>query len=562
MRTGLVNEIRNRLYDYSLFFLAISLPFQRWIPPTYGLVAIIVGWLIQSPWRKKYERRDLLPILAFSTFFIYILSLELNQDGSLANAVKLVPVLLLPPAILLSRLKDALAYRVALAFSVACNLALLVDLGIGLNNMFDSQEAWNSTPARNFLFYNKLSYLIPKQAHYFALYLSLSFFISLHRASNGFRSGRLHWFWILSAALHLTGIGLLAARAQIVAFAVVAFVFILTQAVIKRQWKFSVLLLFVSASILGTVLLLSPGTKHRMEEMKDEVMGMSQGDGGIPARLYIWKKASEIIAKDPWFGAGIHQAYPKLWEMARTDLDLILHSTSPLQIAQTNHPLRHEVLTYKMTDIPGQSLYETKALKIGPGMKDKLLWESDSCDSKTLYRVITTGNHRKKGGLQVFQNSKAILGVREALDDSRGSDQFFSCTNGPVRFGSARYVDSELEIDHLQLIAYSNLTEGTSALDQGLWNAAETFLHRLLGHNQYVDLLLRFGGIGLFLFMSGIIFLLSQSIKQGHNLLLIFIGLVLVSFLFEHMLNRQAGIFFIPLFLLLLRRIPANQEER
>jgi O-antigen ligase len=489
--------------------------------------------------------------------------LEIVQERQLKTSIQLLPILLLPPAILLNGMERKRTYQVALAFSIACNLALMVDLGIGLSRMIAHLDSWNIVPAKNFLFYNKLSYLIPGQAHYFALYLSLAFFISLHKASENFTWGKVRGPWLISALMHLVGIGLLAARAQILAFGIVVISFLVILAFRRKDWKFNLILTAGIVVLLGAVVVMSPRSSQRLKEMKDKWVGMQQDEhGNLSTRVYIWRSSAQLLEGNLLKGLGVHQAYPKLWTKAQDDLDRLLKFTSPSKIAGSRNPIRHEVLSYRYRDVEGIRLMDLNNIKVREGMRGQLLWKDDSCERNTVYRIQTKGNHRIKGGFQVLSAKKPILGIRDELGNPNKSDQFFSCTDGPLELVTARFADSELDVDSLSIIQYSISDEQMDAPDPLLWRSAETFLHRLLGHNQYMDLLMRFGLIGLILFAAGFISMTYNAVERHNNLLLVFIGLIAISFVFEHMMNRQAGIFFIPMFLSLLAKLTTTQEER
>ncbi len=68
-------------------------------------------------------------------------------------------------------------------------------------------------------------------------------------------------------------------------------------------------------------------------------------------------------------------------------------------------------------------------------------------------------------------------------------------------------------------------------------------------HNQYFEVLLGTGIFGLFVFLLMLIIPLMQSIKEKNYLLTLFIFLVGFNLLFESMLNRFQGVFFIFFFL-------------
>lgn len=81
----------------------------------------------------------------------------------------------------------------------------------------------------------------------------------------------------------------------------------------------------------------------------------------------------------------------------------------------------------------------------------------------------------------------------------------------------------------------------------------------LNAHNQFIEVLLANGLIGLILFFSLFGMMLYISISERNLIYMMFILIVLFSFLFESMLNRLAGVSFFALFSFLLVHVNRNQ---
>lgn len=79
-------------------------------------------------------------------------------------------------------------------------------------------------------------------------------------------------------------------------------------------------------------------------------------------------------------------------------------------------------------------------------------------------------------------------------------------------------------------------------------------------HNQYIEVILENGLIGLvlFLLLFGVMFYIS--ISERNIIYMMFLFIVLFSFLFETMLNRLAGVSFFSLFSFLLIHINMNEQ--
>lgn len=81
---------------------------------------------------------------------------------------------------------------------------------------------------------------------------------------------------------------------------------------------------------------------------------------------------------------------------------------------------------------------------------------------------------------------------------------------------------------------------------------SEGFYDNLNAHNQYFDILLENGIIGLLIFLSVIGFMFYFAFSEQNYLYFLFLIIVIIFFFFETVLNRLAGITFFSLFSFLL----------
>jgi O-antigen ligase len=77
-------------------------------------------------------------------------------------------------------------------------------------------------------------------------------------------------------------------------------------------------------------------------------------------------------------------------------------------------------------------------------------------------------------------------------------------------------------------------------------------------HNQYLEVILENGLIGLIIFLSLFAMMFYISIYEKNILYLMFLLIVFFSFMFETMLNRLAGVSFFALFSFLLLHVQSN----
>jgi O-antigen ligase len=87
-----------------------------------------------------------------------------------------------------------------------------------------------------------------------------------------------------------------------------------------------------------------------------------------------------------------------------------------------------------------------------------------------------------------------------------------------------------------------------------------TIVKNLNAHNQFIEVLLENGLIGVGLLLSIFAIMFYISISNGNLIYLMFVFIVLVSFLFETMLNRLAGVSFFAIFSFLLIHINTNKQ--
>jgi O-antigen ligase len=86
--------------------------------------------------------------------------------------------------------------------------------------------------------------------------------------------------------------------------------------------------------------------------------------------------------------------------------------------------------------------------------------------------------------------------------------------------------------------------------------------NNLNAHNQYLEIQLENGIIGLLLFLSIFGMMIYIAIKNRNTLYLIFVISVFISFMFETMLNRLGGVAFFSLFAFLLLNLkPAKKPD-
>jgi O-antigen ligase len=87
------------------------------------------------------------------------------------------------------------------------------------------------------------------------------------------------------------------------------------------------------------------------------------------------------------------------------------------------------------------------------------------------------------------------------------------------------------------------------------------FYENLNAHNQFLEILLENGLIGLILFLTILVYVSRMAITQQNLLSGLFIIMMVIFFMFETVLNRLAGITFFPMFSFLLLHIKKSNTD-
>jgi O-antigen ligase len=86
------------------------------------------------------------------------------------------------------------------------------------------------------------------------------------------------------------------------------------------------------------------------------------------------------------------------------------------------------------------------------------------------------------------------------------------------------------------------------------------YYNNLNAHNQFLEILVENGLIGLILFLSILAYMAYMAVNKQNILLGLFIITTIVFFIFETMLNRLAGVSFFGLFSFLLIYAKKNKQ--
>ena len=164
-----------------------------------------------------------------------------------------------------------------------------------------------------------------------------------------------------------------------------------------------------------------------------------------------------------------------------------------------------------------------------------------------LYRFQFKAYNRLNGGMALFNESERLIFLREEAEDGgvlkKGS---FQATSHSLFLNTAKYIPSDIYISDFQLFDYGPLTRNVSKTIPGrLQNALNVYKNHFNAHSQYAQVAIDYGLVGLIIFLIPFFWLLRLGWKSKNWLQLAIALALLVSLGTEHMLQREAGLFFI-----------------
>ena len=569
-------DLKTRLYFFGLVFFVCTLPFQRILPPTYGLSVLLAAFLVQFPWKFDRPKRDLRFFLIQLIFvFLIVAGVFWSPDTSAAwrEFGRLLPLFFGPLFIAFGPpLGAQKTHRVLFFFVFAVTLSTFLSLLVGVYNFYAHQELGDIVSPLNYLFYAKLSYFLEYQASYYALYVLTALIIALPGgwSQTGWES---HSFERIrrGVSLFLTVVlFLLSARTQLAAFFILVPIYLIFFGSKKRSRPKRTILIFFTVGMLFAALLLPKVTRKRVQDLGEEAsQTWSSDDQDVVNTLwYLWSLSKDLWSQRPLLGWGTDAAEYKLVGEARNYLEEASKKYSTQDVLGSN--LWHKELflnDFYLAD-PAESILlngentsvRQSSVKEGAFAK----WQGRSlhmkCDSGAyigiqfrglqlghVYRFQFKAYNRLNGGMAVFNGKERLTFVREAAAfGGVVKQEVFHAQDSVISFQTAEYIPSDLFISDVQLFDFGVLSGTASKEIPGrLQNALSLYKYRYNAHSQYAQVAIDFGLVGLLLFLIPLLWLLAVGFKS-RSWIQIGIGIaLLISLATEHMLQREAGLFFI-----------------
>jgi len=529
--------------------LMLSLPFQAYILPTYLLVALALTsfwWNWREGWPKTRRATHRFALVLWFVPLIFSAAYAPSFQHAGATIVEQLPLLAFPIAIGLGPTPTKKAIRSYLGlFVIGVILALTLALVLAAFRYASNLGLGNRMPVANLLGYHPLAAPLDMTASYLALYTAMAFFIlwlpplkeSIHKT---WRIAGLMFLFIMMFVL--------AARAQIAAFSMIFLGFTGYRFYRKfGRWK---AIIGVIGLVTGMILLvtLPPRTRQRASETIATIRALSetQTDEYRDARLFIWNRTLQMIAERPIFGWGTGGGWIAFQQ--RCEEDLLDQSAAYSTRSIIENPfLFYEAFLHR---------YRSKSLAIQANSTEL---PADSAwhplEMGKAYGFSLKTNHRTAGGLDIFNGSEKIGDIREEASGREGVQKnlFFIAEDTTLMLRKTYHPSGQLDVEGWTLYNVSETmpeqdkTSMAAAPPSILGNYMEVLEERFQIHNQYLSYALDFGILGALFLLAGLIAMIRTALRYRQPLLLAWILLIALSFVTEHILLRQSGLFFVAL---------------
>lgn len=557
-------ELKTRLYFYSLVFFAATMPFQRWVPPTWGLIVFWVAWLLQYPWSLP-KLKSARVLFAGQMGLVLLIALGAFLSDHPASAWdefgRMIPLFFAPLSVALGpRLLKRRIDNIFEIFAWSVVLSLILSLGFGCVNYFQFKDTGDVVSPLNYLFYGRLSFFLEQQAAYTALYV----LFALGILTRGSAYGTMKKFAILFLTASLF---LLASRTQIALLVFLFPLWLIVKSPLKTTGQTRIILVLF---VLGftAALLAPPMTRKRVLGLGEELsstLGASSHER-INSRWYLWTTAAELWSERPLLGWGTHEAERLLSDKAAQRLRAAADTLPPAAVVQSDLQFREAFLRdfYPWPETPPVFLdaSNTKPVSFRATSTSTVEWKgaeahfkNDSsgfvglaytqCIPGHLYRIYFKAFDRTRGGIAVWHNKKAVTWAREkAAGEGVQRNAYFVAGKAKVEFLSSKYMASDIRVRQLKIWDLGSVAPSEARVPARLDNALEVYDSHFNTHNQYLQIGIDHGWFGVLLFLWIFIFLLIHAIRSKNWVLMVLVVALMGSMMTEHMLLRETGLFF------------------
>lgn len=303
---------KNTLFNYLTILLAFSIPLSK---GGYSIlsVALVVLWIIEGNWQKKWEMICHEPvfkaILVFYTYLVLSLLWSDNWHLGVAHLLKYYFLLLLP--MFYTSINRSFFPHIISAFLGAMAISETLSYLI-MFNIIHFKQSWSPADPSPFMHHT-----------IYSIFLVLAIFIMAMKLFHEKKTLFQQTIFIFFITTMMANLFLNVGRTGQLSFALALVVFLLIQ---FRLSMFKIFLIVVP--LLTTVFFLAFNfstifknrtieTYHSVNHLTTYHTAMNDSTG---LRFMMWHSAYEIVRKEPIFGVGIGDDIDALHEILATKL--------------------------------------------------------------------------------------------------------------------------------------------------------------------------------------------------------------------------------------------------
>jgi O-antigen ligase len=559
------------LYFYSLLYLSLSLPFQRFFTPIVGIVGVFLGSIYfwnSADFKKRFtQNKAVLWFAAWWLLYLFGVAYSDSVAEGLAETFRVLPILTLPISIAFGPpLKGKSVRLIFRAFVASVVLSLLLSEVYGVIQYIENRNIGNLIPPLNYLYYAKLAQFTQLHTSYYALYTATAFFILLWDVLYNRKRSFWNYFGLFFLFLMMF---IISARTQIAAF-ILAFTGVFALEFYRRMgWKKTILSVFLLFLIFAITLLVPRRTRERIFELQGYWVSMTESDTEDyrSPRFYIWEKAWETFRDSPLIGHGTSDGLAEFHNRVEA-------SATEESEKYTLADLEASDLRYKndlIRRFHAPDVRDTLSQSFGDGNwkmrgevelnnRNGVHFDENNQDASLAYENLRPGayyyyefkaKNRLCGGFFIEHAGETLHLIREEAKGT-GLEVFgyVKAKSNTLLIGAAEDMDSQVDLNNPLLIELSYQSSvPAQPVPAALDNPIEVLVREFHVHSQFLDAMLRFGILGLFLLVLSFGVTIRTALKNGNTLFVVVAGILLISLIPEHMMSRQAGLFFIAYFM-------------
>lgn len=349
MKPLIKENLRERVYFFSLLYLAISIPFQFiWFPPTIGMISLMLAWIFSFNFTNKWAflKNNLNFKLVFALYCLSLAGMVYTSNSIEGWKDVTVKISLLFFPLALASVPPISKKSLGIIMNTFVNtmaIAILYLLSVATIKYFN-------TGSSDHYFYGNFVALKRVPSHYFALYVNLAIFVSLFKLfkKNNSDQPKKYFPQIALIGLLVSALYLCSIRIQFLAFVFILVIFIIHH--FRKSLSTPRLIFSITAAVtlLFSVAWLIPESKRRIVETFDEYSAFRGREElkQMNHRVFLWKYGAKVIGDNLWTGTGTGAANDELHEYLVTEKAKFWNGTGTYTLGEKKYNYHNEYLQY------------------------------------------------------------------------------------------------------------------------------------------------------------------------------------------------------------------------